>query len=118
MFLGIQVANTRFFVVISVMSIISFQDLPKNKKNNSMLKKFSNFMACRAGATAGWNEGERHIFANETTRLRRMRYIESELGRENSILEIGCSSGFMLYHSLKMVLAVLALSHPVYLKKL
>ena len=78
-----------------------FPRLTKEQEKQFYVEEFSNFMASRAGATAGWNEGEKHIFANETTRLRRMRYIEPELGRENSILEIGCSSGFMLYPLIK-----------------
>ena len=53
-------------------------------------------MTKRAGTTADWYEGEKHISTNETTRLRKMKYIEPELKPEQSILEIGCSSGFML----------------------
>jgi SAM-dependent methyltransferase len=59
--------------------------------------EFEGFMASRAGHKGGWLEAERHISANESTRLRRMNYLTPHLEGVSSILEIGCSSGFMLY---------------------
>src|SRR2546421_8754602 len=54
-------------------------------------------MASRAGAAGGWNKVDDHICANESTRLRRMRYLQPRLPDTVRILEIGCSSGFMLH---------------------
>lgn len=59
--------------------------------------EFESFMAKRSAAGAGWDGAERHIAANETQRLRRMRYLAGHLRPKSRILEIGCSSGFMLY---------------------
>jgi len=59
--------------------------------------EFEGFMAGRAGAAGGWNKVEDHIRANEPTRLRRMDYLKPYLERGASILELGCSSGFMLF---------------------
>src|ERR1700677_1878446 len=59
--------------------------------------EFEGFMAKRAGAAGGWSNVEDHIRANEPTRLRRMSYIKPYLGTGASVLEVGCSSGFMLF---------------------
>lgn len=58
--------------------------------------EFESFMAGRAGSTAGWEKAQDHVRANKTTQLRRMKYLESRLAAGMSILEVGCSSGFML----------------------
>lgn len=59
--------------------------------------EFEGFMASRAGESGGWLKTEQHLVANEATRLRRMNYLAPWLGTPSDILEIGCSSGFMLY---------------------
>jgi len=58
-------------------------------------------MADRSGQTGGWHNAEKHIIANEPTRLRRMKYLKSSIGDAKDILEIGCSSGFMLLPLIK-----------------
>ena len=59
--------------------------------------EFESFMAGRSGEEGGWHRPEKHIAANELMRQRRMAYIEPHLNGPAHILEIGCSSGFMLY---------------------
>jgi SAM-dependent methyltransferase len=59
--------------------------------------EFEAFMAGRAGAAGGWQKVEDHIRANEPTRQRRMRYLAPLLKPGSDVLEIGCSSGFMLH---------------------
>lgn len=59
--------------------------------------EFEGFMAGRAGSAGGWQGAESHIQANEETRIRRMRYLERHLPPGGSVLEVGCSSGFMLF---------------------
>jgi SAM-dependent methyltransferase len=59
--------------------------------------EFEGFMASRAGDSGGWHKAEQHISANEPTRLRRMKYLSAHLAENSSVLEVGCSSGFMLY---------------------
>ncbi len=54
-------------------------------------------MASRSGESGGWLKAEKHLKANELTRLRRMRYLAPYLRDDIEILEVGCSSGFMLY---------------------
>jgi SAM-dependent methyltransferase len=59
--------------------------------------EFEGFMAGRAGDHGGWLKAENHVHANEQTRLRRMKYLSPHLVRPCKLLELGCSSGFMLY---------------------
>jgi SAM-dependent methyltransferase len=59
--------------------------------------EFENFMAGRAGTAGGWKKVEDHIRANEPTRERRMRYLAPHLPAAARVLEVGCSSGFMLH---------------------
>lgn len=59
-------------------------------------QEFEGFMSSRSGTSGGWLEAETHIRANEPTRQRRLRYLEPHIGRARSVLEVGCSSGFML----------------------
>ena len=59
--------------------------------------EFESFMEERSGKESGWKNAEDHIRANEPTRLRRMKYLEPYLDSSSKILEIGCSSGFMLF---------------------
>src|ERR1700689_5019299 len=59
--------------------------------------EFEGFMAGRAGAAGGWTKADDHIRANEPNRLRRMAYMKPFFERRTRVLEIGCSSGFMLF---------------------
>lgn len=61
--------------------------------------EFEKFMAGRSGVSGGWEGAENHIRANEPTRIRRMKYLTPHMSQSASILEIGCSSGFMLFPS-------------------
>ncbi len=59
--------------------------------------EFEDFMAGRSGHEGGWHKAEEHIVANEPTRQRRMKYLAPNLAGRSSLLEVGCSSGFMLF---------------------
>lgn len=59
--------------------------------------EFEKFMDTRSGERGGWLRVEEHIKVNEPTRLRRMKYLTPYLRDSAKILEVGCSSGFMLY---------------------
>ena len=59
--------------------------------------EFEGFMRGRAGDAGGWTQPERHIAANQATVSRRMRYLKEVLPSRGRVLEVGCSSGFMLY---------------------
>jgi SAM-dependent methyltransferase len=59
--------------------------------------EFETFMESRAGTAGGWQSAEGHIRANEPNRVRRMDYLRPLLPSGGRVLEVGCSSGFMLY---------------------
>jgi SAM-dependent methyltransferase len=71
--------------------------LTAEQERHFYASEFESFMAGRAGTAGGWTKVDDHIRANEATRLRRMRYLEPHLTDTARILEVGCSSGFMLY---------------------
>jgi SAM-dependent methyltransferase len=59
--------------------------------------EFESFMTSRSGDGGGWQGAESHIHSNESTKKRRMKYLSPHIIPEANILEIGCSSGFMLF---------------------
>jgi SAM-dependent methyltransferase len=78
---------------------VSYQypGLTEDEETRFYVGEFESFMSGRAGEKGGWNKAEDHISANESTRQRRMNYIIPHLTGNCNILEVGCSSGFMLW---------------------
>jgi SAM-dependent methyltransferase len=74
-----------------------YPGLTAEEEQRFYASEFAAFMAGRAGAAAGWDKAEEHIRANEPNRSRRMAYLAPYLRRPLRLLEIGCSSGFMLF---------------------
>jgi SAM-dependent methyltransferase len=74
-----------------------FPGLTAEQEARFYASEFEAFMAGRAGAAGGWSKVEDHVRANEPTRARRMQYLEPHLPAGASVLEVGCSSGFMLF---------------------
>ncbi len=72
--------------------------MSKEEEKKSYREKFESFMANRSGKEAGWTSPEDHVVANAATVHRRMEYLKEYVnGKKLDILEIGCSSGFMLF---------------------
>jgi SAM-dependent methyltransferase len=63
--------------------------------------EFEGFMERRTVNGGGWRRAEEHISINEATQLRRMKYLRPQLPDAARILEVGCSSGFMLFPLVK-----------------
>ncbi len=59
-------------------------------------KEFEKFMSKRSGSKGNWLKPIDHLKSNKETFERRFDYLKSLIKKKNSILEIGCSSGFML----------------------
>ena len=74
-----------------------FPGLTREEEKQFYAAEFSNFMRGRAGAAGGWEEPARHVEANAWMVARRMNYMASRLPESGRVLEVGCSSGFMLY---------------------
>lgn len=64
---------------------------------NFYTQEFESYMAGRSGAAGGWLDGDEHVAANAHQVTRRMNYLEPRLPKTGRVLEMGCSSGFMLY---------------------
>ena len=74
-----------------------FPGLTSEEESRFYAEEFEGFMAGRAGEEGGWDRAEAHLVANEPTRVRRMKYLEGNVPSGGRVLEVGCSSGFMLY---------------------
>ena len=74
-----------------------YPGLSSEEESQFYAAEFEGFMAGRAGTKGGWERAEEHIKANESTRVRRMKYLTPQLPAAARVLEVGCSSGFMLY---------------------
>jgi 2-polyprenyl-3-methyl-5-hydroxy-6-metoxy-1,4-benzoquinol methylase len=93
---GSEDAERAFFHCSSCDVRYLYPRLTAEQESHFYASEFEGFMAGRAGAAGGWTKVDDHIRANESTRLRRMRYLQPHLQPGARILEIGCSSGFML----------------------
>ena len=71
--------------------------LTPEQEKKFYVEEFEAFMESRAGIAGGWQSAEEHVRANEPNRVRRMDYLQSLISLRSRILEVGCSSGFMLY---------------------
>jgi len=59
-------------------------------------KEFEKFMSSRSGKERDWSNAEAHIQTNQDQVSRRWKFLSPFLEPGMDILEIGCSSGFML----------------------
>ncbi len=78
-----------------------FPQLTQREEKLFYQKEFESFMDKREGKPSGWLNAEKYIKLNKVTFKRRLKYIKPYLSAHDRILEIGCSSGFMLYPFLK-----------------
>jgi SAM-dependent methyltransferase len=74
-----------------------FPGLTPQEEREFYANEFSAFMTGRAGTSAGWQEPAKHVSANAWMVARRMKYLAQRLPASGRVLEVGCSSAFMLY---------------------
>lgn len=60
------------------------------------LEEFEDFMSTRVGDHRDWSNAEKHKTTNQDQVIRRMPFLKNYLKNDTNLLEIGCSSGFML----------------------
>jgi SAM-dependent methyltransferase len=94
---GARTSERAFFHCTSCDVRYQYPGLTPEQEARFYAAEFEGFMASRAGTAGGWSKVEDHIRANEANRARRMRYIERHLHEAMDVLEVGCSSGFMLF---------------------
>jgi SAM-dependent methyltransferase len=82
--------------------IYLYPQLSIEKEQQFYAKEFEGFMSSRSGFNAGWHGPEEHIKANTKQYERRWAYLKNHLSKPGQVLELGCSSGFMLLPLLEM----------------
>jgi len=93
---GDDLGQRCFFQCSKCESIYLFPGLSASEEKNFYATEFEKFMSSRSGVEGGWQNIQAHRDANRSTLLRRMKYLEPILEGKDSILEVGCSSGFMI----------------------
>jgi len=68
----------------------------KEDEKKFYLKEFEAFMATRAGDHRDWSSAELHKQTNHDQVIRRLPFLQDYLKDGTDLLEVGCSSGFML----------------------
>ena len=78
---------------------VRYQHPPLTKEEEAKFysSEFESYMDSRSGKEGGWLGPEKHISANKSTVTRRMKYLKPYISPNSDILEVGCSSGFMLF---------------------
>jgi len=77
--------------------IYLYPQLNLEQEKEFYAREFEKFMNDRSGTSAGWQGPIEHIKANQSQFQRRWHYLKNYLPSQGSILEVGCSSGFMLF---------------------
>ena len=77
-------------------AIYLYPILSQEEEKYFYLKEFEGFMSTRVGDQRDWSNADRHKSTNQDQVLRRMPFLEDYLKPKIDLLEIGCSSGFML----------------------
>ena len=86
----------RFWECASCGGIYLHPALTPDEERLFYAKEFEKFMASRAGAERDWSNAERHVATNQDQLRRRWPFLERFVAPGKAVLEIGCSSGFML----------------------
>lgn len=73
-----------------------FPAMTEEEERNFYSKEFEKFMERRSGGDLDWSGPEAHIKSNEGQYQRRLPFFDHWIAEGKRILEIGCSSGFML----------------------
>lgn len=59
-------------------------------------QEFEKYMSTRSAQDRDWSGAEAHIKSNQDNLKRRLNFLKEEIKEGREVLEIGCSSGFML----------------------
>lgn len=76
--------------------IYLFPTLSEKEEEEFYKRDFEKFMSNRVGKDMNWSGPEKHFQANQREVERRMPFLKRHIEGISNVLEIGCSSGFML----------------------
>ena len=77
-------------------AIYLYPPLTKVEEKHFYKKEFEKYMSTRVGDHRDWSNAHKHIQTNQDQVKRRWKFLEPHIFDSIDILEIGCSSGFML----------------------
>ncbi|MBT7555747.1 class I SAM-dependent methyltransferase [Candidatus Woesearchaeota archaeon] len=77
-------------------AIYLYPPLTKVEEKHFYKKEFEKYMSTRVGDHRDWSNAHKHIQTNQDQVRRRWKFLEPHIFDSMDILEIGCSSGFML----------------------
>ena len=77
-------------------AIYLYPTLTPEEEKIFYLDEFESYMESRVGDHRDWSNADRHKVTNQDQIIRRMPFLEDFLVPKMDLLEIGCSSGFML----------------------
>lgn len=86
----------KFFECSECGAIYLTPTLTKEEEKHFYKKEFEKFMSTRVGDHRDWSNAEIHIKTNQDQVIRRWEFIKEHISDNMDVLEIGCSSGFML----------------------
>jgi SAM-dependent methyltransferase len=89
--------NHAFFKCNKCQVIFQYPLVSEKDETNFYKTDFEKFMEGRSGLEIGWTDANKHFHSNYKNYLRRYKFLKKYLNKKKlNILEIGCSSGFML----------------------
>ena len=88
--------NKKFFQCTKCELIYLYPTFTKKIIDSFYKNDFEKFMHNRVASDIDWSDPKKHSFSNNDNVLRRLKFLKKYLNKNKSILEIGCSSGFML----------------------
>jgi len=88
--------DQHFWACADCSMIYLFPAMTEEEEGRFYNAEFEKFMARRAGQDMDWTGPEKHVQSNQREVQRRLPFLEPFIRPGGRVLEIGCSSGFML----------------------
>jgi len=86
----------KFYECSKCNAIYLIPALTKKEEKHFYNKEFEKFMSTRVGDHRDWSNAKKHVLSNQDQVIRRWKFIQEHIVKNMDVLEIGCSSGFML----------------------